>query len=1166
MAKIFISYRRQDSSHSVGRLYDRLQREFGRDVFMDIESIRPGENFGETIESRIKECDAFLVCIGPQWAAAADESGFRRIDSREDWVRREIEIALRQNVPVVPILLNDTAMPSQVDLPASLQGLTRINSLPLRHEAFHRDLNRLIDLLKMRDGNSALQRPDRSPGDLQDDPRLSDRDAAECIVSYATRDSDVAGHLSEMFRRLGYHPTMLSSEDKVEPEQIARVLRKGGRVIILLSAAYAENFQRSGSLARTVLTQDPLNGERYLVLFRIDSSKPPGLLASFVFTDLVPLLGNRSNSRELEEVIRGTLQDFSNSRESSYAALFRPTDHTILHADIYAVPRFIGRQRELDQLLQALSRQGTGHDAPACVAWVSGPGGVGKSALAREYAWQNRDKYEGVWWIRAMEPQTAINDLVELARRIYPHATENLRPRESVRFALRALERPSLKPWLLVYDDVVSSDDLRELLPRWNTHVVITSRAVHDTLREPMILLEKLRHDEAVDFLLSRISQRSPTPRDINNASRLAEELDGLPLALNLAQALVAQNGDDYSHLLAGLQGQDATGVRGALEGTVELAARTIASRSLLATEFLEVCAFLAPEHIPIDLVREEVVPATDREQALSLLSTLRLMTLETLPDETAGVGMHQLLQELVRNRLQRTGGYAEALESASQLVADSLPFESDDPSYRDSCTRLIPHALSIASLAGKGPYALPSVVRLLNQTGLYLMSQASAHEAQQLFQFAETMARALYDERHPAVAVAMSNLARAHHEMGDLSNAEALTRRTLWIQKQTLAPSDGRLAVTLNNLAGVLADMRQFEEAEALLREALSSIPDPANLQAGVLFNNLANVLQEQNKLDEALAAMTRALLITEGRMAADSSAIATRLHNLALLYQATGRPADAQLLMERALSVTEARFGHDHPSIASRLRNLAWLHQDAGRNDAAESAMRRALAITANYQTRVVGEKAIELNVDESIRRPSNVGPADYVSPNVPRATGRIATPASITNDGALEATMKAALLDADFKSDVSVRTRSRTDASNYWADIEHEYGRFKAGVGLREKRRPGGYSETDVLEYLSTLEMADPDDVYDFCYHISEVYGLYDLAAASVLARSESHLDQDRTTIATLLALVAMEASIRAENKGFLRRSTEVLGRSLPNATSSEVIARLQSLWME
>jgi hypothetical protein len=73
---IFVGYRRQDSSHLAGRLYDRLADRFGEDhVFMDVDTIDLGVDFAEQITSAVTACKVLLAVIGPGWLSAADEGG-----------------------------------------------------------------------------------------------------------------------------------------------------------------------------------------------------------------------------------------------------------------------------------------------------------------------------------------------------------------------------------------------------------------------------------------------------------------------------------------------------------------------------------------------------------------------------------------------------------------------------------------------------------------------------------------------------------------------------------------------------------------------------------------------------------------------------------------------------------------------------------------------------------------------------------------------------------------------------------------------------------------------------------------------------------------------------------------------------------------------------------
>jgi hypothetical protein len=75
---IFVSYRRQDSDHLAGRLYDRLVDHFGEgQVFMDVDTIEPGLDFAEEITRAVTACQVFVAVIGPAWLTATDGRGRR---------------------------------------------------------------------------------------------------------------------------------------------------------------------------------------------------------------------------------------------------------------------------------------------------------------------------------------------------------------------------------------------------------------------------------------------------------------------------------------------------------------------------------------------------------------------------------------------------------------------------------------------------------------------------------------------------------------------------------------------------------------------------------------------------------------------------------------------------------------------------------------------------------------------------------------------------------------------------------------------------------------------------------------------------------------------------------------------------------------------------------
>jgi hypothetical protein len=149
MDTIFISYRREESAGHAGRIYDRLQEKFGKNrVFMDVSAIEPGVDFVEAIDRAVGSCAVLLVVIGRQWLEATDATGRRRLDDTRDFIRLEVGTALKRNIRVVPVLVQNAAMPGEDELPDDLKLLARRNAIEINDTHWDSDLRQLIETLE----------------------------------------------------------------------------------------------------------------------------------------------------------------------------------------------------------------------------------------------------------------------------------------------------------------------------------------------------------------------------------------------------------------------------------------------------------------------------------------------------------------------------------------------------------------------------------------------------------------------------------------------------------------------------------------------------------------------------------------------------------------------------------------------------------------------------------------------------------------------------------------------------------------------------------------------------------------------------------------------------------------------------------------------------------
>lgn len=147
--KIFINYRQDDSPWNSLALYQELLKHFSKDtIFKDFNTITPGADFVESIENALETCDVLLVLIDENWMTIEDKKGNRRIKDPNDFVRLEIAVALKRNIPVIPILFENAKLPLADELPEDLKNLAQRQSIEIGKTRFESDVKRLVEAIR----------------------------------------------------------------------------------------------------------------------------------------------------------------------------------------------------------------------------------------------------------------------------------------------------------------------------------------------------------------------------------------------------------------------------------------------------------------------------------------------------------------------------------------------------------------------------------------------------------------------------------------------------------------------------------------------------------------------------------------------------------------------------------------------------------------------------------------------------------------------------------------------------------------------------------------------------------------------------------------------------------------------------------------------------------
>jgi tetratricopeptide (TPR) repeat protein len=630
-------------------------------------------------------------------------------------------------------------------------------------------------------------------------------------------------------------------------------------------------------------------------------------------------------------------------------------------------PFFIGRDTLLTQLYDILHSE----KAAALTQAISGLGGIGKTQLAVEYAYRNRDKYQAILWGTATTYETLFTDFVALAELLDLPEKDAQDYTITVQAVKHWLETHSR--WLLIIDNADDLEIINDFLPtRGNGHIIITTRSqATGTIAQPLEV-PKLEPDDGAVFLLhrARIIPTTALLADVSdedraNARAIAYLLDGLPLALDQAGAYIEETRCTLSDYLTRYQKQRATLLkeRGrfspvhpeSVMTTFSLAFKKVQKANPAAADLLRFFAFLSPEAISLDLLLEGAPElgkllrrvATDPQELEEALSTLYSYSLVRRDTTTNTLYIHRLVQAVLKEEMNKRTQRQWA-ERTVRAVFRAIPLL--DFTAWQRYRQYFLQAIACKAHIEQWQMAFPEAARLLNLAGYYLYEHAQYSEAKPIYQRALIICETALEPDHPITASVLNNMALLYKAQGKYEQAEPLYQRALATGENVLGTHHPDTAAILNNLAMLYNIQGKYEQAEPLLQHALAiceEVSGPYHLSTANCLNNLGGFYKSQGKYEQAELPYQRALTIREKLLGFDHPDTANSLNNLGGLYNAQGKYKQAELFYQKALTIREKAPGPDHPNTANSLKNLAGLYESQGKYEQAEPLYRRALSI---------------------------------------------------------------------------------------------------------------------------------------------------------------------------------------------------------------------------
>jgi len=225
------------------------------------------------------------------------------------------------------------------------------------------------------------------------------------------------------------------------------------------------------------------------------------------------------------------------------------------------------------------------------------------------------------------------------------------------------------------------------------------------------------------------------------------------------------------------------------------------------------------------------------------------------------------------------------------------------------------------------------------------VFDQAEAHLRRAL-----EIRQTLHDEPHTDVAVSLSDLAGVVADMGEHAQAQRLHEQSLGIYQSLKGSEHAYVAITLGNVANELRAQGENAEAERLYERSIELLRrgDEADRRdlAKALQNYAAHLLM-QYRPAEAEPLLREAIAIQREVLSPDDPSVARTMHNLASMLEDKGDFTKAESTYKDTLALRRRILGDDHPEVAETLNNLGHMYQVRGDYAAAEPLFLEALAI---------------------------------------------------------------------------------------------------------------------------------------------------------------------------------------------------------------------------
>mgnify|MGYP001054770954 CR=1 FL=1 len=310
------------------------------------------------------------------------------------------------------------------------------------------------------------------------------------------------------------------------------------------------------------------------------------------------------------------------------------------------------------------------------------------------------------------------------------------------------------------------------------------------------------------------------------------------------------------------------------------------------------------------------------------------------------------LNQEAVKALLAAVQTREQTYDPGAWPVAEARKLLGEALHYSDRIDEAITQLeLAVAALESADRPTL--LADSLHALAYALSTRPDFNRVLDLHRRAITIQRPLADPE--SLASGLTDYARSLQRAGELQASARAYEEAITIQRARPRFNHYTLSLTLSDYGVTLRRLSRFDEAEAVLREALQlsegifAGPHPA---LGQRWNSLGAVLVEQDRRVEAIHAFEKALSILESLNPTDNDIpVAGPLNNIGFLYLSIGEYAAAEEVLRRALTIVERNVGQNHPYHIAVSHNLGRALMGLGRAESARTLLTDTLIRAEEY-----------------------------------------------------------------------------------------------------------------------------------------------------------------------------------------------------------------------